>query len=320
MRYLLRRLLNSLLLLVAVSILAFLLSSLAPGDYFTQMRLDPQISAQTVASLRAQYGLDQPLYVRYIRWLDSALKGNFGYSFAYNRSAGALLWPRARNTLLLTVLATSLAWLFALPLGFALALRPHRATSRAIETGIAGTLAVPEVILALGFLWLAAGTRWFPVGGMTSLGYDHMGWAGKLRDLGAHLFLPVLVMILISLPVLVRHVRSAVSEAMESSFVRFARGHGIPERRILYRYVLRSAAHPLITLFGYSIGTLLSASLLVEVVMGWPGLGPLFLEAIMARDLYVVVDAVMLSTVFLVLGNLLADVLLFAADPRIRVS
>jgi peptide/nickel transport system permease protein len=130
--------------------------------------------------------------------------------------------------------------------------------------------------------------------------------------------LPVLALVLSALPMLVRHVRAAVADVLQAPFVRAARGHGISRRTLLYRYVLRAAANPLITLFGISLGALLSGSLLVEVVMSWPGLGPLLLEAILARDVYVVIGGVLCSTVFLVVGNLFADMLVYWADPRIR--
>jgi peptide/nickel transport system permease protein len=132
--------------------------------------------------------------------------------------------------------------------------------------------------------------------------------------------LPVTALVLSSLPILIRHVRSSVVEVLGAPFLRAAEGHGIPRRRLLYRYALRAAANPLISLFGFSIGALLSGSLLVEVVMSWPGIGPLLLEAILSRDLYVVIGAVLLSTIFLVSGNLLADLLLYWADPRIRTA
>jgi peptide/nickel transport system permease protein len=118
----------------------------------------------------------------------------------------------------------------------------------------------------------------------------------------------------------VRHVRSSVAEVLEAPFLRAARSHGLPDRKLLYQYALRAAANPLISLFGFSVGTLLSGSLLVEVIMSWPGLGPLLLEAILARDLYVVIGGVLLSMIFLVAGNFFADVLLYLADPRIRTT
>lgn len=132
--------------------------------------------------------------------------------------------------------------------------------------------------------------------------------------------LPVAALVLSVLPLLVRHVRAAVAEVLVAPFLLAAEGHGIPRRTLLYRYALAAVANPLIALFGFSIGTLLSGSLLIEVVMSWPGLGPFLLEAILARDIYVVIGGVLLSTLFLVGGNFLADLLLYWADPRIRTE
>ncbi len=320
MRYLLRRLLHGVFLLVGVSVLSFVFLQLAPGNFFDEMRLNPQIAPETVAALRAQYGMDRPLPVRYARWAKSVLRGELGFSFAYNSPAAPLLRVRARNTLLLTVTATLLAWLLAIPIGVWSAARKGGAADRAASAGTAGLLAVPDLLLALGLLLLAVRTGWFPTGGMMSVGSDSLGAARKIKDLAMHMALPVTALVLGLLPMLVRHVRAAVVEVLDSAFLRAARGHGIPRQRLLFGYALRAAANPLISLFGFSVAALLSASLIVEVVMSWPGLGPLLLEAVLARDLYVVIGAVMLSTVFLVAGNLLADVLLYAGDPRIRAG
>jgi peptide/nickel transport system permease protein len=155
---------------------------------------------------------------------------------------------------------------------------------------------------------------------MVSVGFDEFSAVHKVRDVTVHLVLPVTVLVAAALPVLLRHVRSAVAEALEAPFVRAAEGYGISRMRLLYRYALPAAGHSLIVLFGFSLGTLLSGSLLVEVVMSWPGLGPFLLEAILARDLYVVIGGVLLSTLFLVAGNFVADVLLYWVDPRIRAE
>jgi peptide/nickel transport system permease protein len=179
-------------------------------------------------------------------------------------------------------------------------------------------LAIPELLLALLFLLFAARTGWFPSGGMFSAGAADAGASRELRDLAMHLFLPVVVLALGALPLLIRYVRSAIAGVLDSPFVEAARGHGISTSRILYRYALPAAANSLISLLGISIGALLSTSLLVEVVLSWPGLGPLAIEALLARDVYVVMAIVMLSAIFLVLGNLLADLLLYWSDPRIR--
>jgi peptide/nickel transport system permease protein len=318
--WLARRALHALLLLFGVSILSFILVELAPGDYFAEMRLDPQISEETLRALRARHGLDRPLPERYLRWVGSLARGELGYSFAYGSPVAPLLWPRALNTLLLTGTATALAWLAAIPLGVWWATRRGAATRRALSGLTALLLAVPDIVLALGALLLAVRTGWFPAGGMVSLGHEQMTWVGRIADLAWHLVLPVAALVLGILPVVVRHVRASVAGALQAPFVRAARAHGLTERRVLYRHALPAAANPLLSLFGLSVAGLLSMSLLVEIVMSWPGLGPLLLEAILARDFYLVLGLVLASTLLLVGGNLLADVLLLAADPRIRAE
>jgi peptide/nickel transport system permease protein len=320
MRYFAARFLQTLFLLVGVSFLTFLFSAMAPGNYVDEMRLNPQISPETLASLRARYQLDQPLPVRYARWLMSLAHGELGYSFAYNTPVAPLLWVRARNTLLLTLTATLIAWPLALLLGIWSAQTLARFPDRALSLASAALLAIPDLVLALGLLILAARSGKFPTGGLVSVNFEALSPFEKVRDLANHMALPIAALVLTTLPVLVRHVRSAMAEVLDAPFLRAAAAHGIPRRKLVYGYALRAAAHPLISLFGFSVGTLLSGSMLVEIVMSWPGLGPLLLEAILARDLYVVIGGVLFSVLFLVLGNFLADLLLYWADPRIRAG
>jgi peptide/nickel transport system permease protein len=320
MRYFLRRTMQAAFLLIGVSILTFLFSTLAPGNYFDEMRLNPQISPETVAALRAQYQLDRPMPVRYGRWVSSLLHGEMGFSFVYNSPVAPLLWSRARNTLLIAITATLIAWGLALPLGIWSAASFGRLPDRTLAWVTAALLVIPDLVLALGLLILAVRSGWFPTGGMVSVGFESLSPVQKLRNLVWHMELPVLALVLSALPILVRHVRAAVTEVLEAPFLRAAASHGIPRRILLFRYALRAAANPLLSLFGFSVGALLSGSLIVEVVMSWPGLGPLLLEAILARDLYVVVGGVLCSTILLVGGNFLADVLIYWADPRIRTG
>ena len=320
MRFLLRRIIHGAFLLIGVSVLSFLLMELEPGDFFAEMRLNPQVSAETLAGLRHQYGLDQPLPVRYVRWLRSAAKGEFGFSFAYNTPVAPLLWLRARNTMLLTVPPALFAWLIAVPIGVSSAARRGKWDDKIASGSMTILLATPELLLALGFLLIALRTGDLPTGGMISIGFSGVGWWEKFKDVTAHLAIPVTVLTLGSLPVLVRHVRATMLEVLQSPFINAARAHGISRRRLLFRHALPAALNPLISLFGFSIAGLLSASLLVEIVVSWPGLGPLLLEAILGRDLYVVVGAILFSTMFLVGGTLISDLLLFTADPRIRTQ
>ncbi len=320
MPWILQRLGHGLLLLAGVSVLTFAFTEIAPGDYFDEMRLDPQISNETVEALRARYGLDEPLPVRYLHWLRSVLSGDLGFSFSYNTPVAPLVWVRARNTLLLTGLATLLAWLIAVPVGLWAASRPGRWTNAVVSGATSVLLAIPDLVLALGLLLLAVKSGLFPVGGMVSLDYESFDAWGKAKDLALHLALPVTALTLATLPALVRHVHASVSEVLHSRFLLAARGFGIPRRRLLWRYALPVAANPLISLLGFSIGSLLSASLLIEVILSWPGMGPFLLEAILARDVHIVIAAVLISTVLLILGNLVADLLLYAVDPRIRAE
>jgi peptide/nickel transport system permease protein len=320
MKYLERRLIHGLLLLIGVSVLCFAFSALAPGNFFDDMKLNPQISPATVASLRSEYGIDQPLPLRYGRWVKSVLRGEWGYSFAYNCPVRSLLWVRARNTLFLALPATFLAWLIAVPLGVWTASRRGRWDDR---LGLAATsllLSVPELVIALVLLYWVVRTHVLPTGGMVSVRFDGLGVQKKLIDLSAHLAVPATTLVLASLPLLVRHIRASVIEVLQAPFVHAARAHGIGGARLLFRYALPAAANPLTSLFGLSVGALLSGSLLVEVITGWPGLGPLLLEAAMARDIYVVVGAVMASTFFMIAGSIVADILLVVADPRIRLD
>jgi peptide/nickel transport system permease protein len=319
MRYISRRLLHAAFLLLGVSFFTFALLQWAPGDFFDELRLNPRISAQTIEGLRAQYGLNESLPVRYEHWVREVAHGNLGFSIAYNSPVAPLIAVRARNTLLLTATATWIAWALAIPLGV------WTAASRSWPSRLAGVatstlLTVPDLLLFLCLLLLAVRSGWFPSGGMFSADMD-TGQASmwmRAKDLWLHLVLPATGLAIVTLPVLVRHVRSAMLDVMHSPFVRAARGHGISPTRLLLRYGLPMAANPLISLFGFSIASMLSASLIAEVVLSWPGLGPLLIEATLSRDIYVVVATVLLSAVLLVLGILLSDLLLFAADPRIR--
>ncbi len=313
----LRRLAHGALVLAAVSVLAFLLMQLAPGNYYARMRLNPQLSPQTVAALEAAQGVHAPLPVRYWDWLRSVAAGRWGYSFAYNAPVWPLVRARVGNTLWLTVTALLIAWLLAIPLAIWAAARRGRWDSRAIAGGASLLLALPDVVLALALLALALRTGWFPVGGMRSLDFAQLSRWGQVKDFAWHLCLPVAVLVAGMLPTLVRHARAAMSEALDAPFVAAARGHGLGEARILFGQALPVAANPMLSLLGLSFGALLSGSLVVEVILGWPGLGPLLWRAILDRDPYVVVATVLLSAALLIAGNVLADIGLAISDPRI---
>ena len=298
-RYLLRRLVHVVLLLAGVSLLSFVLLELAPGDFLGEAKLNPQLSPATLAALRDQYGLNKSLPQKYAVWVGSVIKGEFGVSFAYNLPVSTLLWPRTRKTLELSGAALALSWLIALPIGVWSAARRGRRVDRLVTAAISALLGIPEIALVCLLGLLATRARVYHSGNPV---------------------LPVAVLVLGAVPVLLRHVRAALLDVANQGFARTARANGIRGRQLWFRCLLPAAANPLVTLFGFSVAGLLSASFIVEVFIGWPGLGPLLLEAIAARDFYLVVAPVVLSAIFLSIGMLLADLLLYALDPRIRIE
>lgn len=313
--FLIRRLVHAALLLVGVSLLTFALAALAPGSFFDDLRLDPQLTPETVDALRTRYGLDRPLLVRYARWLQSAIRGDLGFSIAYNSDVMPLLSPRVGSTLVLTSTATAVAWAIALPAGIWAAARRGTAAERLCSTFAAALLGVPDILLALGALLLASGTGLFPVGGMRAVGEAAIGpWT----DLLWHLALPATALVFVIAPPIFRHVRATMIESDRATSEMAARALGVPRSRILMRHALKLSANPLVTLAGLSVASLLSASLLIEVVMAWPGLGPIMLEAVLARDVHLVAGATTMAAALLIGANLLSDLALYGVDPRIR--
>jgi peptide/nickel transport system permease protein len=320
MRLLFRRALHSFFLLAAASVLSFVLVNLVPGDFFEAMRVNPQISPATVAALRSEYGLDRPLPVRYLHWVRSVINGEWGFSFSYNSPAAPIVFGRARNTLVLTGTATMLAWLIAIPLGTWAAAWPGSWIDLLASGVTSVLLAVPELVLAILLLMFAIHVGRLPSGGMASGAFGQLSAMTKVEDLGLHLLLPSVCLAAGLLPLLISHVRAAVAGVLKSPFIVAAQAYGIPFRRVLMRHALPAAANPLISLFGFSIGLLMSSSLLVEAIFSWPGLGQLMLEAILQRDSFLIVDSAVLAAGFLIVGNVIADLLLYANDPRIRTT
>jgi len=319
-KYIGRRLLRAVLLLIGVSALCFLFTEMAPGSFFDEMRLNPQVSPETIASLRSHYGLDQPLVIRYGRWLRAAARGDLGYSIAYNLPVAPLLWSRAQNTLFLSIIALLVTWIISVPLGVFAGDRRGGLLDKLVIAISSFLVSVPELVIAIALLAIAVRWRILHVGGMMSADFEALSAGARWRDVLLHLALPTLILVLCETAVIVRHVRASVIEALQSPFVQAARGYGISRTRILFRHVLPVAANPAISLLGFSLAGLLSTSLMVEVVCGWPGLGPLILEATLSRDLYLVIGGIMFSALFMVGGTLIADVMLFALDPRMRTE
>jgi peptide/nickel transport system permease protein len=318
--FVLKRLLHMIPLLLGVSLLTFLLMSLAPGDYFTALSQNPQISQETIAHLKAQFHLDQAWYVQYFFWFKSVLHGDFGYSMAYKIPATSLIVQRLWNTFLLSFFALIIAWGIAIPLGIWAAVKKDSWVDRGCSLFAFVGLSVPDVLLSLLALWFAAATGWFPVGGAQSALYDFMAPAQQFWDRAHHLILPAIVLAASDLAGIMRRMRSCLLDTLRAEYVTAARARGLGEGWVIYKHALRNAINPLLTIFGYSLAALLSGAFIVENIMAWPGLGRLTMEAFFAKDSYLVVDCVVMATALLVAGNFIADLLLAWSDPRIRLK
>lgn len=296
MKHLVQRLAALGALAMASSMLTFLLLDAAPGDFLSDARLHPRISGETLAALRDRYALDQPVVQRYAAWLSGVARGDWGRSFAQDLPVLPLLSARAARTLALALTAQAIAWGLALGLGLLVAGRPDGWLDRLLQGSARSLLSLPEFVVALGAVLL----------------FSRAG-AAQAPALPAMLALAAAVA-----PALWQQARAALLRAAAEPFVAAARSHGLPERIVLTRYVLPAAAPALLSLAGLSLGGLLSSSLLVECVTAYPGLGPLLLDAVFARDSFVVAGAVFLSTLLWASGSFLADVAQWWADPRLR--
>ncbi len=312
------RLSHMALVLLGIVFLSFLMMAFAPGDFLSQMALNPQISPRVIAALKAQYGLGLPIFDQFVHWIRALLHGDLGYSFSYHVPVSDLIVQRVPMTLLLTVTSVVIAWGAALPLAVFGARRSGRGIDRFLLSFSYLSISVPSFFLALLGLLLAERTGWFPIGGARSALSATAGSWERILDLAHHLILPALTLALGSFGVLYRLMRSSVLEVLSQPFMTAARGRGLEERVIFWRYLFRNAVNPLVTLFGMELGGLLSGAAFTEMIFGWPGMGRLMLHAVMTRDLYLVMGGVLMGALLLLLGNLLSDVMLYLLDPRLR--
>jgi peptide/nickel transport system permease protein len=320
LRYVTRRFLQLIPLLIGITAISFWVMKLAPGDYLTQMLANPSIRPQAIARLRHEFGLDRPAYVQYFLWLWNALHGNFGYSFAYHLPVFKLICDYTLNTLLLAITTLVFSWAVAIPMGVYAAQHKDGLIDRVLSVIAFSGISVPGFFVALlASLW-AQKTGWLPIGGMESPDYDSLSPIGKFLDVGEHLILPTLVLGTRELAGIMRQMRGNLLDVLNENYIVAARARGLKESVVVWRHGVRNAINPLITLFGYDLSGLLAGAALVEYVMSWPGLGRLLLTAVQTQDLYVAMGSFVMGAVLLIGGNLIADLLLAVTDPRIRLE
>jgi peptide/nickel transport system permease protein len=311
-RYLARRLAFAVVLVAAVSSSSFLLARLAPGDFVTET-LGTQASREMIERERARYGLDRSIAAHYRDWAVAAVRLDFGTSMLYGRPVRDLIPERAANTALLALAALVFATAVGVPLGILTGARRGGTVSAAIRGASVVLLSMPPLLTSLLLVFIAARTGWLPIAGMRS---STAPAGGAAVDLLQHLVVPALAIGLPLAAALERLQAQSMSEVVGAPFVLAALARGVPRRRVLWRSALKAALRPVAAIYGLMIGTLLSGSFAVEVITAWPGLGSLMLQALRARDIYLVAGCAGAGALFLAIGTMVSDVALAIVDPR----
>ncbi len=316
--YIIRRLIVFIPLLLAMTFVAFMVIQLAPGNYFDTLRMNPQISLETIKEYESRYHLDKPALVQYGYWLRNLLRLDLGYSFAMSSPVADVMKKRLWNTFILSLSAMLFTWIIAIPLGIFCAVHQNKIGDRFFSALSFVGISIPNFFLALVLLYLTSLTGLLPLGGMRSANYEQLSHLARFLDLLKHLIIPTVVIGTSALAGLQRLMRGNMLEVLRAQYITSARAKGLPEHRVIYVHALRNAINPMITIFGYSLSGLLSGAALTEIITGWPGLGSVMLQAVRSQDLFLVMGSMLMGAVLLIAGNLVADILLAWSDPRIQ--
>ena len=314
-QYLLNRLGQSAVVLVLVSLIGFIVLNLAPGGPMSQFAMNPGMSQAELDRIAESLGLKRPLMVQYLDWFSRLFVGDWGHSFRDGRPVLSVIAGHLPATLLLMGTSTLLSIIIGTWVGVLGAVRRYSIFDTLATVGAMVALSIPTFwfgLVAIFFFSLELG--WLPAGNMYTIGDQTLG------DYAAHLVLPVLVLALVNVAIWSRYMRSATLDVIDQDFVRTARAKGVPYRRVLTHHVIRNALLPMITLAGLQIPTILGGALVTETVFTWPGMGRLFLDSLGYSDYPVIMGILMFSAILVLLGNLLADLLIGVADPRVRLA
>lgn len=316
--YILKRTLQAIPLLLGVATLIFVIIHLAPGDP-TSIYFSPDIDPAVVELMRKNLGLDQPIHVQYWRWLTSFLQGDFGHSFAQHRPVIDILKDAIPNTMLLSAVSLVIIFGVGLLVGTIQAVRQYSLTDNLATVLAFFFYSMPGFWFALMLVLIFSYKfQWLPASGMTSVSYEYLPPTKQLWDRFVHLLMPAMALGIGEAAGVARYARGGLLEVIRQDYIRTARAKGLSERKVIFKHAMRNAMIPVVTLFGLSIPFLLSGAVLVETIFAWPGMGRVIVTAILQRDYPVVMATTFLFAVFVILGNLIADVLYALVDPRIR--
>ena len=320
-RFIIRRILFSIPLLLGIATLVFFVIHIAPGDPMEMLMNQYQRNVpdpETIAAFRLKYGLDDPIHVQYIKWLQNCFTGDLGESFRYHRPVTSLIAERIPFTIQLTFLALLFDALFGIFLGIISAVKQYTLTDKIISVGSLIIYSVPGFWLALMLIIIfSVNLGWLPLSQTRSLDYELLSGAEQFKDRLLHLVLPVFVLGIASAASTARFLRSRLLEVLSEEFILAARARGLKEKAVIFRHALKNALIPIITIYGMSLPFLLGGSVLIENIFSWPGMGSLAVEAVQNRDYPLILATTMMGAILVVLGNLLADIMYTVVDPRV---
>lgn len=314
-QYLIRRLLQTIPILLGVSVIIFFIVHLTPGDPFTYL-IGPKADPALRQKLIQEMGFNDPLPLQYVRWLKTTLSGNLGYSLHTGQPVTQMLRDAIPNTLILTGAAFVIGLLLAIPIGVISATRQYSLVDYGVTTFAFIGISLPSFFSALLMVYFFA-VKWpiFPMNQMWTPGKEKTIW-----DMLYHLVLPAVTLGLRDMASYMRFTRSSMLEVLRQDYVRTARAKGLSERLVVYKHALRNSLIPVITLLGFSLPALFGGAIIIETIFTWPGMGLLSFKAVGNRDYSVLMTTNMLFAILIIIGNLVADVLYAIADPRIRYS
>ncbi len=325
LKFVVRRLLLFVPTLIAISIVIFFLIQLPPGDYLSTIIFQLEESGEEVdeallAALRKRYGLDQPTYAQYLKWIGNiVLRGDFGYSMAHNRPVADLIWERLLWTLVISFSTLGFTWVMAFPVGVYSATHQYSVFDYIFTfLGFVGR-GIPGFMLALLLMWIGYSVFDFGIGGLFSEEFRRAPWSvAKFVDLLEHLWVPLVVLGTGGTAGLIRITRANLLDELRKPYVITARAKGLPERRVIWKYPVRVTLNPFISSVGYVLPRLISGATIISVVLGLPTTGPLLLSALLSQDMYLAGSFLLMLSTLTVIGTLLSDILLAWVDPRIR--
>ncbi len=322
--YILRRLLFAIPLLFLIAVVSFIIIELPPGDYLTVYVMNlrqsgEQIDQAALDVLRARYGLDKPVLARFFIWFTGVLRGDFGYSFMWEKPVSELIGPRLWYTVLISVLATVFAWTLGFLIGVYSGIRQYSIGDYVFTVlGYIG-LATPNFLLALILLWAVFVTFGVSLGGLFSPEYANAPWSwAKFVDLLKHIWLPVIVIGTGSMAGLIRILRANLLDELEKPYVTAAKARGVPEKKLYWKYPLRVAVIPFASTAGWALPEIVSGAVVTGIVLNLPTVGVILLDALKSQDMYLAGSLVMFLSIFTIIGTIISDIILAWLDPRIR--